>query len=199
MRLLQLVQMKQLTLHIAKGVSTFAGVKNPAAVAKGIGTLFNSIADAFTKNYIDIAMMRPAMDHFSGWITDLADAADNGSLNKAGTDLEKIAAAINSVDPFKAEAMAGLFNGAGELSKNRRAYKDLTRAVEDIRDLLSENSGGGEAATTEGGAPATGGSTGKSNDSGAMVRLNSTLGKLNSTMSQLPALIQDISFDLPDQ
>jgi len=183
---------------IAKGVATFAGVANPAKVAKGIGTLFNSIADAFTKNYIDIAMMRPAMNHFSGWITDLADAADNGSLSKAGTDLEKIAAAINSVDPFKAEAMAGLFNGAGELSKNRRAYKDLTRAVEDIRDLLSENSGGGEAATTEGGAPAAGGSTGKSNDSGAMVRLNSTLGKLNSTMSRLPGLIQDITIEIAD-
>jgi len=181
---------------IAKGVATFAGVKNPAKVAKGIGTLFNSIADAFTKNYIDIAMMRPAMNHFSGWITDLADAADDGSLAKAGTDLEKIAAAINSVDPFKAEAMAGLFNGAGELGENRRAYNNLARAVEDIRDLLSENSGGGEAVTTEGGAPAAG-STGKSNNNAAMVKLNSTLSRLNSTMSRLPSQIQMITFDAP--
>jgi hypothetical protein len=183
---------------IAKGVATFAGVKNPAQVAKGIGTLFNSIADAFTKNYIDIAMMRPAMNHFSGWITDLADAADDGSLNKAGTDLEKIAAAINSVDPFKAEAMAGLFSGAGELGENRRAYQTLARAVEDIRDLLSETSGGGEAATTEGGAPAAGGSSKSSNNNAAMVRLNSTLSRLNSTMSSLPASIQSIKIIVED-
>lgn len=183
---------------IAKGVSTFAGVKNPAKVAKGIGTLFNSIADAFTKNYIDIAMMRPAMNHFSGWITDLADAADDGSLNKAGTDLEKIAAAINSVDPFKAEAMAGLFSGAGELDSSRRAYQNLARAVEDIRDLLSENSGGGEAATTEGGAPAAGGSSKSGNNNSTMVRLNSTLSRLNSTMSSLPASIQSIKIIVED-
>ncbi len=183
---------------IAKGVATFAGVENPAKVAKGIGTLFNSIADAFTKNYIDIALMRPAMNHFSGWITDLADAADDGSLNQAGTDLEKIAAAINSVDPFKAEAMAGLFSGAGELGENRRAYQNLARAVEDIRDLLSETSGGGEGATTEGGAPAAGGSSKSSNNNSAMVRLNSTLSRLNSTMSSLPASIQSIKIIVED-
>lgn len=177
---------------IAKGVATFAGVEKPATVAKGITKLFNSIADAFTANYMGNAMMRPAMSHFSGWITDLADAAGSGDLAQAGTDLEKIAAAINSVDPFKAEAMAGLFNGAGELSRNRRAYQELARAVEDIRDLLSESSGGGEGTAVEGGAPAAGGSTGKSNDSAAMVRLNSTLSRLNSTMSQLPASIQSI-------
>ena len=135
------------------------------------------------------------MDHFGEWVKDLADAAGSGDLAKAGTDLEKIAAAINSVDIYKAEAMAGLFVGAGELSNNRRAYQALQQAVEDIRDLLAESGGGGE------GVPGGGGEGTPPKDSGnsaAFTKLNSTLSRLNSTMSSLPAAIQSIKIEIPD-
>ena len=181
-------------INIADGLAAFAGLENPAATAASITTLFNSIADAFTVNYARPTLMSD-MDHFGEWVKDLADAAGSGDLAKAGTDLEKIAAAINSVDIYKAEAMAGLFVGAGELSNNRRAYQALQQAVEDIRDLLAESGGGGE------GVPGGGGEGTPPKDSGnsaAFTKLNSTLSRLNSTMSSLPAAIQSIKIEIPD-
>lgn len=181
--------------NIAEGISTFAGIDSPATVAKGVTSIFNSIADAFTAQYSRYGL-RSELDHFGRWVEDLADAAGSGDLAKAGTDLEKIAAAINSVDIYKAESMAALFSGASELSSNRMAYRDLYRAVQDIRDLLSEQSGGGgqgplpEAPST---APA-----GSGNSNAAMTKLNSTLGRLERTMSQLPASIQSIKIVVPD-
>ena len=182
---------------IAKGIEIFAGIENPAKIAKGITSLFNNIADAFTAQY-ERYSLRSEMDHFGRWIEDLAEAAGSGDLAQAGTDLEKIAAAINSVDIYKAESMAALFSGASELGRNRLAYRALYEAVEDIRDLLSEQSQGGAAAGgAEGGgegAPAAGGNS----NSGAMKRLNSTLGRLERTMSSLPASIQSIKIVVPD-
>ena len=182
---------------IAKGIEIFAGIENPAKIAKGITSLFNNIADAFTAQYTRYSL-RGELDHFGRWVNDLADAAGSGDLAKAGTDLEKIAAAINSVDIYKAESMAALFSGASELGRNRLAYRALYEAVEDIRDLLSEQTGGGAAAGgAEGGgegAPAAGGNS----NSGAMKRLNSTLGRLERTMSSLPASIQSIKIVVPE-
>ena len=95
--------------------------------------------------------------------------------------------------------MAALFSGASELGRNRMAYMELYRAVEDIRDLLSESVGGGAAegggeGGGEGAAPAAGGNS----NSGAMKRLNSTLGRLERTTSSLPASIQSIKIVVPD-
>ena len=183
--------------NIATGIEKFAGISNAATVAKGITKIFNSIADAFTAQYSRYGL-KGELNHFGRWVEDLADAAGSGDLAKAGTDLEKIAAAINSVDIYKAEAMAGLFSGASELGRNRLAYMQLYRAVEDIRDLLSEQTGGGGLpgggeGGGEGGAPAQGGSS-----NAGMAKLNSTLGRLERTMSQLPASIQSIKIVVPE-
>jgi hypothetical protein len=135
------------------------------------------------------------MSHFRVWITNLTDAAKDNSLAKAADDMQELVNAINSTDIYKAEALGNLFKGAGELSRNRRAYNDLYRAVEDIRDLLAETRGGGDA-------PAGGGGEGtpqtNSGNSAAFTKLNSTLSRLNSTMSSLPAAIQSIKIEIPD-
>jgi len=182
-------------INIADGLAAFVGLENPAATAASITTLFNSIADAFTVNYAKPTLMSD-MDHFGEWVKDLSDAAGSGDLAKAGTDMEKIAAAINSVDIYKAEAMAGLFVGAGELSNNRRAYQALQQAVEDIRDLLAESGGGGGEGVPGGGAEGT--PQTNSGNSATFTRLNSTLSRLDSTMSSLPAAIQSIKIEIPD-
>jgi len=184
-------------MNIAEGLSKFASLDDPAATAKSITTLFNSIADAFTANY-ERAELRSEMDHFGEWVKDLSDAVNDGSLSKAGTDLEKIASVINSVDIYKADAMASLFSGASELGRNTQAYSALADAVEQIRDLLAEQAGGG--AEAEGGT-AEGGTTGAQSQSGlksSLARLNSTMGRLESTMGMLPASIQSIKIVIPE-
>jgi len=181
-------------INIAKGIEAFAGIKNPAKVAKSISSIFNNIADTF-QNLYNPEDTRSRMSHFRVWITNLTDAAKDNSLAKAADDMQELVNAINSTDIYKAEALGNLFKGAGELSKNRRAYNHLYRAVEDIRDLLAETRGGGNA-------PAGGGGEGTpqtdSGNSAAFTKLNSTLSRLNSTMSSLPAAIQSIKIEIPD-
>jgi len=182
-------------INIAKGIEAFAGIKNPAKVAKSISSIFNNIADTF-QNLYNPEDTRSRMSHFRVWITNLTDAAKDNSLAKAADDMQELVNAINSTDIYKAEALGNLFKGAGELSRNRRAYNDLYRAVEDIRDLLAKSGGGGGEDVPAGGGEGT--PPKDSGNSAAFTKLNSTLSRLNSTMSSLPAAIQSIKIEIPD-
>lgn len=183
--------------NIANGISTFAGIKNPSAVAKSVSSIFNSIANTFQGLY-NPRETRDRMSHFRVWITNLTDAAKDNSLAKAADDMQELVNAINSTDIYKAEALGNLFSGAGELSRNRRAYNDLLRAVEDIRDLFAE--GGGREGLLDGlfPAPPSTAPAGSGSGDATMVKLNSTLSRLNSTMSSLPAAIQSIRIEIPE-
>ncbi len=190
---------------IAEGLQTFADLENPAGIAQGIETIFTSIGDTFAKYYNDTSF-RTDLDHMQGFITELSTYAQDGSLAKAATDIQSISNAVNSIDSMKAESFANLFKGAGELSNNDKAYEQLAKAVEEIRDIMSDQ--GSSIGDAVGGAISNafgGGGDGgddKKKESGGMNRtlkaMNSTMGKLESTMSRLPSQIQQITIEVSD-
>jgi hypothetical protein len=181
-------------LDIAESLVKFEGLKNPEKVAEGIKKIFTSIGDTFIHFYSQDNFSRD-VDHMKGFISQLAEAAGSGELATAATDLDNIAAAINSVDIYKAEALGNLFKGASDLGNNRSAYEDLQGAVEEIRDLLSESTGG----TTTGGTTTGGtGETGNTNMNSAFRKLTGTLSRMESTLSSLPNEIRAIKLELPE-
>ena len=134
-----------------------------------------------------------------GFITELSVYAQDGSLAKAATDIQSISNAVNSIDSMKAESFANLFKGASELSSNKKAYSALADAVEEIRDILSDQ--GDSVGTAVGGAisRAFGGGddkkAAKDNSGGinkSMNKINSTLSQLNNTMGNLPIAISNL-------
>ena len=138
-----------------------------------------------------------------GFITELSTYAQDGSLAKAATDLQSIAAAVNSIEISKADALGNMFKGAGDLSRNNEAYKHLAKAVEEIRDMMADNGGGGGGGGG-GVLPAIGDALGlgdkkqSSGDSKMFSKLNSTLAGLNTTMQSLPGAIRSIKIVVED-
>ena len=187
---------------IAKGLQSFADLKNPTAIAKSIESIFTSIGDTFIKYYQNEAF-KGDLDHMQGFITELSTYAQDGSLAKAATDLQSIAAAVNSIEISKADALGNMFKGAGDLSRNNEAYKHLAKAVEEIRDMMADNGGGGGGGGG-GVLPAIGDALGlgdkkqSSGDSKMFSKLNSTLAGLNTTMQSLPGAIRSIKIVVED-
>lgn len=180
--------------NIAKGLQTFADLKNPAAIAKSIKEIFTSVGDTFTY-YYEKPKFKSQVDHMQGFISEISKNAGKGLIHKAADGMSKMAAAINKIDADKADSFANLFKGAGELSNNAAAYAQLLSAVEDIRDALNESGGGG------GNPPAEGGGGGGGDTKGLSVTLksiNSALANLNGTMNSLPSAIQSIKITVAD-
>lgn len=181
-------------LNIAKGLQAFADLKDPKAVAKSIKELFTSIGDTFSF-YYEKPKFKGQVDHMQGFINSIGWNAKNGWIHKAADGMKGIAKAVNSIDSVKAEAFANLFKGAGELTDNKQAFQSLVKAVEDIREALG--SGTSAAAT-----PAAGGTTTPAPNAAGLGptlnNINAALGRLNGTMSQLPAAIQSIKIVVPD-
>ena len=184
---------------IAKGLQSFADLDNPTAISQGIEAIFTSIGDTFAKYYKD-TVYRDDLDHMQGFITELSTYAQDGSLAKAGTDLQSIAAAVNSIEISKADALGNMFKGAGDLSRNKQAYQQLAKAVEEIRDMMADTGGGGGGMLDKiKDGVGLGGDTKKSGgDSKMFGKLNSTLAGLNSTMQSLPGAIRSIKIVVED-
>jgi len=180
--------------NIAKGLQSFADLKNPAAIAKSIKEIFTSIGDTFTY-YYEKPKFKSQVDHMQGFISEISKNAGKGLIHKAADGMSKMAAAINKIDADKAESFANLFKGAGELSNNAAAYAQLLSAVEDIRDALNVSSTG--TTTTAATGTNSGGGDSKGLDS-TLKSINSALANLNGTMNRLPAAIQSIQIIVPD-
>jgi hypothetical protein len=186
---------KELT-NIANGLKTFESLNDPAAIANSIKTIFTSIGDTFTL-YYEKPKFKSQLDHMKGFVTEISNNAKNGYIDKAAKGMDNIAKAVNSIDSVKAEAFANLFKGAGDLTNNQQAFEALLEAVEEIRDALA--GGGGTAAPAAGGtaAPAAGGTDTKGLTP-VLNNINAALGRLNGTMSSLPAQIASIEIRIPE-
>ena len=188
---------------IAAGLKAFSGDFQPEAVAASVGKLLTSIGTAFSDLYAANPEMSQELDDFKSFIVTLGDVAEKGQLEKAAEGISKIADSINKIDIDKTVAFGDLFRASNDLGENRSAYKALARAVEDIRDMMSESGGDGpnfieKITGTGSAAKSSGGSSGSSN------KLDKTLRSLNSAISSLPGKMQtaiataDITVTLPD-
>jgi len=166
-------------------------IDDPYAVADAITALFTSIQDSFMF-YYDNPDFADKVDHMEGFLTEISDRAKDGSLTVAANEMQRITAAINKIDPYKAEKFAELFSSAGTLTRNKKAQEELINAIKEIKELLSSEGGEGG----EGGGILAGlkglfsGGGGKGPD---MSQLNSTLGRINTTLGSLPAAIEGIT------
>jgi hypothetical protein len=179
--------------NIAKGLQTFSNLKDPTSIADSIKKIFTSIGDTFTF-YYEKPKFRGQLDHMKSFISSISFNAKKGYLHKAADGMSKMAEAVNSIDSTKAEAFANLFKGAGELTNNQAAFEALLDAVEDIREALAAGGGTPPAGGGGGGTPPP-------NQAGLQPTLNNindALGRLNGTMSQLPAAIQSIKIIVPE-
>ena len=188
--------------NIAAGLKSFSGDIKPESVAKSIGTLLTSIGTAFSDLYTKNSEVSIQLKDFSTFIVTLGDVAQDGSLAKAATDIQSISNAINSIDAYKADSLGNLFKGAGELSNNNRAYRALSNAVEEIRDILGAQGDSignaingainGDSEQVSGGGAETTSNQGLNR---SMNQINFTLSQLNSTMKQLPVAISALVDD----
>jgi len=177
--------------NIAKGLQSFADLKDPKAIAESIKQIFTSIGDTFTY-YYEKPKFSGQLDHMKSFVNTMSYNASKGLIHKAADGMSKMADAINKIDTSKAEAFADLFKGAGELSTNTLAYFQLINAVEEIRDALRETA---QPAQTTG--TATGGGTGTGGEGTTssvglkpvLSNINTVLGNLNTTLNGLPGNI----------
>ncbi len=182
--------------NIAKGLQSFADLKDPRAIAKSIKSIFTSIGDTFTF-YYEKPKFKGQLDHMKIFVNTMSQNAKKGYIHKAADGMKKMAAAVNSIDSTKAEAFANLFKGAGELTDNKLAFQSLLKAVEDIREALA-----GSGAVEQPAVTTTPGATPPANQSGlqpTLSSINATLSRLNGTMSSLPSAIQSIKLKAPGE
>jgi len=170
---------------IAKGLKAFSGDFQPEAVAASVGKLLTSIGTAFSSLYAANPNVSAELSDFKSFIVTLGDVAEKGQLDKAAEGIAKIAESINSINVDKAVSFGNLFNSASNLSSDGGAYRALAKAVEDIRDMMSEPAGGGESALDKifkKSATDKPGSSGGGGNSD----LKKTLNSLNRSISSLP-------------
>ena len=190
---------------IAAGLKAFSGDFKPEAVAASIGTLLTSIGTAFSDLYETNPVISDQLHDFSDFIVTLGNVAEKGLLDKAADGISKIADSINKIDIDKTVAFGELFKSSATLSNDDDAYKALANAVEDIRDMMAEGSGGGESLLDKGlnlvglGSVKPDKAAKKGPD--PMKKLNSTLGRLESAITALPTAIQTMKLEvsLPNQ
>mgnify|MGYP003626117162 FL=1 len=175
---------------IAAGLKAFSGDFQPEAVATSVGKLLTSIGTAFSDLYETNPFMSSQLEDFSSFIVTLGDVAEKGQLDKAADGISKIADSINKIDIDKAIGFGNLFNSASALSDDKSAYRALAKAVEDIRDMMSEPAAGGDSvmdkifkksATDKGGA--------KSGTTGGNAALSNAIRKLSGKIDGLPMAI----------
>ena len=192
---------------IAAGLKAFSGDFEPVKVANSVATLLTSIGTAFSNLYATNPLVSDQLRDFSGFIVTLGDVADKGLLDKAADGISKIADSINKIDIDKTVAFGDLFKSSAKLSEDDDAYDALAKAVEEIRDIMQEQKGpslidrGLDAVGLGGDKPAAavGGEAAKSGTD-PMKKLNSTLGRLESAITALPAAIQTMKLEvsIPD-
>ena len=103
-----------------------------------------STAGTFSSFY-DKPEFSSRVDNFSEFIETLAEVGEDGSLMDAADGFQKIADAINSVDPERASIFRDLFQATSDMGSNRRteaALEALVDAIEEIRDTLAGEEGG---------------------------------------------------------
>lgn len=180
-------------IDIAKGLEAFQKLKQPEQVAEGIKKIFTSIGDTLSF-YYDKPTFSRRIDHMQGFITEISDRAEKNLIHKAADGMKKMAAAVNSIDKDKARSFADLFKGAGELNKNTMAFLQLVKAVEQIKELLKDQTPKPATGTQAAAAPAAGAQGAKPappQPNQNMNAINTTLQNLNSTLIALPAKIGD--------
>ena len=176
----------QALTDIAEGLKAFSGDFKPTEVATAVGTLLTSIGTAFADLYSANPEVSEELDDFKSFIVTLGDVAEKGQLDKAAEGISKIADSINKIDIDKAVTFGNLFDSASNLSSDRTAYRALAKAVEDIRDIMSQpaDTGGGLLEKILPGTKSEPKTSSGSSD------LKRTLGKLNSAIDALPNRIQ---------
>jgi len=187
--------------NIANGLKTFELMSDPVKVAQTVGTLFNSIADTFTKFYGsgEGVFFSAKIDNFSSFITTIADVAEDGHLITAADGMSAIADAVNSIDLDAADAMANLFKSSAELQSNRRAYMALADAVQEISTVLSgDGEGDGNESVIDKMNPFKKSEPKNKSLNATLKNINKTMGSLQSTMNRLPGAIQSIKIVVDD-
>jgi len=184
---------------IAAGLAAFSGDFEPVKVANSVATLLTSIGTAFSDLYATNPFISTQLRDFSGFIVTLGDVAEKGLLDKAADGISKIADSINKIDIDKTVAFGDLFNSSAKLSDDRNAYKALSKAVEDIRDIMQKEKGPNLLERVIDGAGLGGDKPSaptKKTGADPMKRLNSTLGRLESAITSLPTAIQTMKLEV---
>ena len=193
--------------NIANGLLAFSNIENPDKVAETIKTLLESMSGTFALFY-DKPTFSTRVNNFAGFVTSLAEVGADGSLMKAADGFEAIAEAINSVDIDKAAAFRGLFEASASLTESGRnlaALEAMVEAIEDVKDTLNSQGGGGamdsiKTALGFGDAkeaiiePST---TTDPSTAELFKTLQLTLNQINATLSNLPGDIAAIEIKLP--
>jgi len=193
--------------NIANGLLAFSNIKKPDKVAETIKTLLESMSGTFVLFY-DKPTFSTRVNNFAGFVTSLAKVGADGSLMKAADGFEAIAEAINSVDIDKAAAFRGLFEASASLTESGRnlaALEAMVEAIEDVKDTLNSQGGGGaidsiKTALGFGNAkeavvePST---TAEPSTAELFKTLQLTLNQINATLSNLPGDIAAIEIKLP--
>ena len=185
---------------IANGLKAFSSDGMDAeSVAKSISLLLTSIGQTFADLYTTNPFISMQLDDFAEFIVTIGDVAEKGQLDKAADGISKIADAVNKIEIDKAVAFGDLFNSTSALSSNRGAYRALAKAVQDIRDIMVSDSGGGGETDSGGGVVGYvkdkmfGKSESKSSSTSKGDKaLMSTLSNIDRTLKSLPGEIASI-------
>ena len=181
---------------IAESLNSMQGIKDAPATAKLITTLFTSVTNIFTEfSKVDKTAISP-INAATNFLEKIHKVTSNGTLDKAAAATVKIANAINSIDNNKASSFSDLFKHAGNLPKNDSHYEALLKAIEEIKNVIVQ---GNQQNTDNVQTTQTSASAHSSADLTPLLNnINAALGRLNSTMSSLPASIQSIRIIVPE-
>jgi hypothetical protein len=189
-------------IDIANGLNAFnKSDMDPIAVSASISALLTSIGQTFADLYTTNPFISMQLDDFAEFIVTIGDVAEKGQLDKAADGISKIADAVNKIEIDKAVAFGDLFKSSSQLSSDRGAYRALAKAVQDIRDIMVADTGGG----AEGGEGEGGGvrervkkffNPGDKGSSKTDKRLMSTLSSLDRAITNLPGNIASIELEV---
>ena len=188
-------------IDIANGLNAFnKSDMDPIAVSASISALLTSIGQTFADLYTTNPFISMQLDDFAEFIVTIGDVAEKGQLDKAADGISKIADAVNKIEIDKAVAFGDLFKSSSQLSGDRGAYRALAKAVQDIRDIMVADTGGGTEGAEGGGgvverarnlfAPK------EKSSSKTDKRLLSTLSSLQSAITNLPGNIASIELEV---
>ena len=200
--------------NIAEGLMTFSKMEDPTKISNSIKILLESMSGTFSSFYDNDELFSTKVNNFSGFIQTLADVGADGSLMKAADGFEKIAKAINSVDPEKASLFRDLFDATVEMGKNERneaAFEAMIEAIEELRDVLSNNETGIGAQISGAfqniqGASGVGSFQPQQSPQGesspnlgyTLNKIESTLSRMDTTLASLPSDIAAIEIKISD-